>query len=145
MKFIGYNTSKTIKYEYEGETYKEIFDALIEKGIIHYEEFENNIELKEDTDYKKAIGMCRGNAYYQEWVEDDEDKLNTLYAKLSIPNTAIVELFKQAKKYTDDELQRYIAEVGYEYWFDDFIEDEYDEKGSKEVNSILEKIFKAAH
>lgn len=95
IKFVGHNTSKTIKYEEYAESYKELAYKLLERNIVHYDELDEYIFKKYDVssddfvidgewnedkynefmnqvtlneqDYRAFIGGCDGNAYYQEF------------------------------------------------------------------------------
>lgn len=121
------------------------------KDIIKYEESEEeqikyasqikNISCKSDRGmlhyrYQKELHAARrggnkmGNYEYEVKLMEEETRAR---------------LLKDAAKYSEDDLDRYISEVGYEPWMDEYIEDEHDESGCKKVNGILEEIFNRAH
>lgn len=54
-------------------------------------------------------------------------------------------LQNQAKNYEDDELQRFVAEVGWEDWMNDFTENSEDmtESELRAIDDILTQIFES--
>lgn len=57
----------------------------------------------------------------------------------------IERLTLDAKNYKSDEEQKFIDEVGWEPWMEDYITDEHDEAGMENVDTMLRGIFKEAH
>ena len=101
IKWVGKNTSMNITWTEYADTYKELFNILIDKNMIHYENYERYIynkynvceedfynedgnfmenkynELMEkvitEEEYKELIYISNGNAYYQTFYEWNED------------------------------------------------------------------------
>lgn len=100
IKFVGTNTSKTVWWSYEGESFQEIYDRLVADGIINFydryepilvdyanehgldledeeqffEAYENAFDLLPDGEYRSYIEQENGNAYYQWFYCWDDEK-----------------------------------------------------------------------
>lgn len=96
IKWKGTNTQQNLWWQEEANTYKDLWDVLEEREIVHYEQYErylsnitgiNPDDLKTDEEYykwiesydlseeewKDLIKSCDGNAYYQWFYEWNEE------------------------------------------------------------------------
>lgn len=101
IKWVGRNTAMNIKWEAEADSYRDLWYELLEKRVVHddeydryvfnkegvteddfkidndwdtdkYDEFMSDVMLDED-EWKDLIESCDGNAYYQYFYEFNEE------------------------------------------------------------------------
>lgn len=103
IKWVGRNTARNIKWEAFGNSYREIWEDLVNRNVMHYEDLENylyklngidetffededgewnidkwtNWKPEEDMNeerYRDLIEKSDGNAYYQEFYHWDDEE-----------------------------------------------------------------------
>lgn len=102
IKWSGCNTSKNIWWNKKADSYKELWDLLLIRNLVHNEDYDKYLFYKygvtesdfydtdgewlddkyfefvnthwlEEDEYKELIKSCDGNAYYQWFWEWNEE------------------------------------------------------------------------
>ena len=73
--WLGSDTQGVKRYGASGESWNEIFNELVDDGVIHCDLDEEELDLlfHLDEHVRDYVLSQTGNAYYQAWVETDCD------------------------------------------------------------------------